>query len=81
MTPKKASSKEAPKGRRGKAINLYLHPGDDEVIHKLRLYLMQQGHVASQSQVIRAALRLAKPNPALVESCLEMIETDGRRKA
>jgi hypothetical protein len=66
--------------RRGGAINLYLHPGDDELIHKLRLHMMKQGHDASKSQVIRAAIRLAKPDDEFLEKCLAMIATDGRRK-
>jgi hypothetical protein len=77
---KKPKSESTAKGRRGIAINLYLHPDDMALIHKLRLHLMQQGHVASQSQVIRAALHLAKPNGSLVESYLKMAATDGRRK-
>lgn len=77
---KRRKSESATKGRRGAAINLYLHPGDDELIHKLRLHMMKEGHDASKSQVIRAAIRLAKADADFVRECLAMIATDGRRK-
>lgn len=76
----KKAKQSAPVSKRGRAINLYIRPEDLEHVHSLRLDLMKRGHVASQSQVIRAALRLARAGEALETAFEEIAATDGRLK-
>jgi len=68
------------KGTRGKPLNVYIRPEDMLRIRKLVGALNAKGHRASDSQVIRASLRLARPGDALVKAFLAVTETDGRRK-
>lgn len=60
--------------------NVYMHEEDRDRIRKLAGYLNSQGHRASDSQVIRAALRLAKGDDALVKAFRAVAATDGRFK-
>ena len=51
--------KVAVRTQRGKAVNMYMHPDDADRIRTLAAYLAAQGKRVSDSQVVKAALRVA----------------------
>jgi hypothetical protein len=65
---------------RGRPLNVYIRREDMDRIRKLVGALNARGYRASDSQVIRASLRLARPGDALVKAFLAVSQTDGRRK-
>jgi hypothetical protein len=65
---------------RGKPLNVYIHAQDMLHIRKLVGSLNASGHRASDSQVIRACVHLAKPGGALLKAFLNVAAKDGRRR-
>ncbi len=68
---------------RGKPTNLYLRPEDLQRTRRLASWLMTQGesgYDVSNSQVLRACLRLARAGEPLLKAFLAVAGTDGRRK-
>lgn len=61
-------------------LNLYVHDEDVTKVRKLAKYLNDQGHRASDAQIIRAALRLAKGDDALLKAFRVVLGTDRRFK-
>lgn len=53
----KASKKTTVTSKRGRPMNIYLHPQDEKIIAALRSVLAQEGLRASDSQILKAALR------------------------
>lgn len=71
-----ASKKPTP----GERVNFYLHPPDRERITRLRTFLSAKGFRVNDSQVVKAALRAAKEDAALVKAFESILENDARRK-
>jgi hypothetical protein len=75
---KSRKTDSAPK--RGKAVNIYLHDGDQRRIRDLAAYVASEGLRVSDSQVIKAALLLAQPDRRLLKAYLEVKGADQRYK-
>lgn len=69
------------RGKRGRALNLYLHDEDTRLIRSLSAYLTSQGHRVSDSQVVKAALRTALADSKLVAAFEDARRLDRRYKA
>jgi hypothetical protein len=65
---------------RRRAVNIYLHSGDQVRIRELAAYLANEGLRVSDSQVIKAALLLAEPDKRLLKAYLEIRGADQRYK-
>jgi hypothetical protein len=74
MTAKK------PTAKRGKAVNMWLRDGDSERIRELAAFISVEGYRVTDSAIISAALRIAKPNSAFLKSFQEGLLLDGRRR-
>jgi hypothetical protein len=68
------------KTERGKPVNMYMHPDDLERIRTLATYLTAQGNRVSDSQVVKAALRVARADSDLLAAFKETLATDQRFK-
>lgn len=68
------------KTERGKPVNMYMHPDDLERIRTLAAYLGMQGKRVSDSQVVKAALRVAKKDSDLLAAFEETEAIDQRFK-
>jgi hypothetical protein len=66
--------------KRGKPVNIYLHDADQVRIRELAAYLASEGLRVSDSQVIKAALLLARPDKRLLNAYLEIRGADQRYK-
>lgn len=66
--------------RRGKAVQFWLRDEDRMLIRELSAYLATQGHRATDSLVIRAALHLARADRSLLDAFTEVEARDGRYK-
>jgi hypothetical protein len=66
--------------KRGKPVNIYLHDADQRRIRELAAYLANEGLRVSDSQVIKAALLLARPDRRLLKAYLEIKGADQRYK-
>jgi hypothetical protein len=64
--------------RVGKPVQFWLHEEDRKIVRELAAWLAGQGIRPTDSIVIRAALRLAKPGPALLEAHRQAAALDGR---
>jgi hypothetical protein len=74
MTPAKSPN-------RGGPVNMYLREEDIKDMRDLGAWLMKDtGKRVSDSQVLRACLRMAKTGDALRKAFLAVYSTDGRRK-
>ena len=73
----------APEPRSGRGVQFYLEEGDRKIINSLAVWFMSQDRRVSDSQVIKAAIRLAEKNQGakLLELCDEVRGTDRRRHA
>ena len=76
--PKKPSSPAQTK--RGRAFNLYLHDADRQLIRTLAAHISANGHRVSDSQVVKAALRIAQPDKALLKAFQDVVALDGRAR-
>jgi hypothetical protein len=65
---------------RGKPVNMYMHPDDVERIRTLAAYLAAQGKRVSDSQVVKAALRVARADSDLLAAFEETLAIDQRFK-
>ena len=65
---------------RGKPMNLYLHPEDTQRIRSLAAYLTGQGFRVSDSQVVKAALRVASADSSLLSAYEHAVTADQRFK-
>jgi hypothetical protein len=74
MTGKKAVVK------RGKAVNIYLKEADILHIRGLFAYIAAKGHNVSDSQIIAAALRVAKADSKFLKAFEAGLLLDARRK-
>ncbi len=74
----KRTSDKTPK--RGKPINCWLHDEDLQRLDRLRRALAARGHFASQSQVLRICLRIARPDAEFISAFEHVLAVDGRRK-
>jgi hypothetical protein len=70
--------------KRGKRVNIYLHDADQVRIRELAAYLASEGLPGCDSQIIKAALLLARPDKRLLKACQEIEErindTSGGRR-
>ncbi len=64
----------------GQPVQFWLHDDDRQTIRELAAWLAGQGLRTSDSQVIRAVLRLAKTGGPLLEAYRDAAKMDGRRK-
>ena len=71
----------APRGIRGMAIQLYLHPEDKKLIRELSLWLLAHRKRINDSLVIKSILRAAKTGPGLLAGYDDAITVDGRLRA
>jgi len=67
--------------RSGRGVQFYLEEGDRKIINSLAVWFMSQDRRVSDSQVIKAAIRLAESNQGakLLDICDEVRGTDRRR--
>ena len=66
--------------KRGTAVQFWMRDEDRQVIRELSAYLAAQGERATDSLVVRAALRMAKADAGLIRAFREAQSLDGRRK-
>lgn len=72
MTTKKKSS------NRGKPLNCWMRDEDMHLVRDLATFLSSQGYRVSDSQVIKASLRVAKPDSKFLKAFEEVVQMDGR---
>lgn len=65
---------------RGKPVNTYMRDEDLAIVRELATYLSGKGYRVSDSQVIKAALRVAKADGKLLKAFEEVLQMDGRFK-
>ncbi len=65
---------------RGKPVNCYMREEDTDLIRDLATFISSKGHRVSDSQVIKAALRVAKADSKLLKAFEEVLQMDGRFK-
>jgi hypothetical protein len=76
--PRTAS--DEPKSRAGKAVQFWVWDQDRQLIREFAAWLAGQGERPSDSQVIRAALRMAKTNSEFLKAYRQIAQMDGRLK-
>jgi hypothetical protein len=65
---------------RGKPLNTYMREEDMAIVRELATYISGQGYRVSDSQVIKAALRVARADGKLLKAFEEVLQMDGRFK-
>lgn len=65
---------------RGRPLNCWMKEEDMALIRQLATYISSEGHRVSDSQVIKAAIRVAQPDKKLLRAFEEVIAQDGRLK-
>ena len=73
MTAKKASN-------RGRATNIWLRTEDVQIIRDLFAFVASEGFRPSDSQIIKAALRVAKADRKFLTAFEDVLGSDGRIK-
>jgi hypothetical protein len=68
------------KPRIGSGAQFWLHDEDRRIIRELSAWLAGQGLRPSDSMLIRAVLRLAKPGTGLLDAYRDAAKLDGRLK-
>lgn len=68
------------RSRIGKPVQFWMHEEDRRILRELSAWLAGQGVRASDSLVIRTALRSAKTGSELLEAYREAAQLDGRLK-
>jgi hypothetical protein len=63
---------------RGRPVNLYLNPKDEQQIRTLAAFIASAGHRVSDSLVVKAALRSARPDANLLAGVQDALASDGR---
>ena len=66
--------------RVGKPVQFWLHEADRTLIRELSAWLAGQGIRPTDSMVVRAALRMARTGPGLLECYRHAASLDGRLK-
>jgi hypothetical protein len=79
--PQEAMRPPVRRGRVGRPVQFWMHEEDRRILRELSAWLAGQGVRASDSLVIRTALRSAKTGAALLEAYHEAAKLDGRLKA
>jgi hypothetical protein len=80
VRPSHAPASRPPKAIRGKAIQFYLHEGDEKLIREFAAWLAPHRKRINDSLVVKAVLRAAKTGPALLAAYDEAVAIDGRTK-
>ena len=81
-TPKPVPAADpAPRRRIGKPVQFWMHEEDRKIVRELAAWLAGQGIRATDSMVIRAALRLSKPGGTLLEAYRQAAVLDGRLRS
>jgi len=75
-----APARPAPKAKRGKAVQFWLHVEDEKLIRELAVWIAPHRKRINDSLVVKAVLRAAKTGPALLAGYDEALMTDGRSK-
>ena len=75
----RAPAKSVP-ARKGKVVQFWLHKEDQKIIRELAAWLAGQGIRPTDSMVVRAALRMARPGGDLLEAYRKAGLLDGRVK-
>jgi hypothetical protein len=65
---------------RGKPLNCWMRDEDMRLIRDLATFLSSRGYRVSDSQVIKAALRVAKPDGKFIKEFEHVMQMDGRFK-
>lgn len=68
------------RGRVGRPVQFWMHEEDRRILRELSAWLAGQGVRASDSLVIRTALRSAKTGSELLDAYREAAKLDGRLK-
>lgn len=76
-----ATEPRSKRGRVGRPVQFWMHEEDRRILRELSAWLAGQGVRASDSLVIRTALRSAKTGSELLEAYKEAAKLDGRLKA
>jgi hypothetical protein len=79
---RKAASASSLPARSGRGVQFYLDDGDRKLISHLAVWFGSQDRRVSDSQVVKAAIRLAsaQQNSRLLEICDSVRATDRRRQ-
>jgi hypothetical protein len=77
----KAATAASASRKVGKPVQFWLHEGDRKIIRELAAWLAGQGIRPTDSMVVRAALRMAKTGPGLLECYRDAALLDGRLKS
>jgi hypothetical protein len=64
----------------GRPIQFWLHDEDRRIVREVYAWLAGQGIRATDSIIIRAALRTAKTGSTFLEACQQALQADGRLK-
>jgi len=64
----------------GRPINMYMHPDNEQQIRRLAAFVNGRGERATDSQIVKTALRLAKPDDAFFEEFKNVLAVDARFK-
>jgi hypothetical protein len=75
MTPPKKTASVG-----GRPLNAYVQAEDITLVRELATFISGRGYRVSDSQVIRAALRVAKADNKFFNAFKEVLATDGRFK-
>jgi len=78
--PPAAAAPAKTAARSGKPVQFWLHEADRQIIRELAAWLAGQGIRSTDSMVVRAALRMAKTGPALLNAYKDAAALDGRLK-
>lgn len=73
--PSRQSGKQS---RVGKPVQFWMHEEDRKILRELSAWLAGQGVRASDSLVVRTALRSARTGSELLLRCQEAAQLDGR---
>lgn len=75
-----AAAQTQKRSRVGKPVQFWMHEEDRRILRELSAWLAGQGVRASDSLVIRTALRSAKTGSELLQAYREAAQLDGRLK-
>jgi hypothetical protein len=76
--PAAAPAAPAKARRVGKPVQFWLHEEDRKLVRELSAWLAGQGIRPTDSMVVRASLRMAKPGGAFLEAYRQAALLDGR---
>jgi hypothetical protein len=79
-SPPPASATTVKRARIGKPLQVWMHDEDRRILRELSAWLAGQGVRASDSLVIRTALRSAKIGDEMLKAFHESAKLDGRLK-